>query len=71
MKNFIEVDGHKASVAFDPEIGMLRGEFLGLAGGADFYAQSVEQLYAEGAKSLAIFHGICREKGVETAAQAS
>lgn len=67
----IGIDGHKATTAFDPEIGMLRGEFLGLAGGADFYAQDVEQLYVEGAKSLAIFHEICREKGLETAMQAS
>ncbi|OHV88259.1 type II toxin-antitoxin system HicB family antitoxin [Mesorhizobium sp. ORS 3428] len=65
MKNIIEIDGHKASVAFDPEIGMLRGEFLGLAGGADFYAQNVEQLYREGAKSLEVFLAICREKGIK------
>ncbi|MDX8524928.1 type II toxin-antitoxin system HicB family antitoxin [Mesorhizobium sp. MSK_1335] len=71
MKNIIEIDGHKTSVSFDPEIGMLRGEFQGLTGGADFYAQNVEQLYAEGAKSLEIFLAICREKGIETAAQAS
>lgn len=65
MKNIIEIDGHKASVSFDPEIGMLRGEFLGLAGGADFYAGNVEQLYVEGAKSLRIFLDMCREKGIE------
>ena len=65
MKNIIEIDGHKATVAFDAEIGMLRGEFLGLTGGADFYAQNVEQLYVEGAKSLKVFLAMCAEKGIE------
>jgi len=36
MKNVIEIDGHKAVVFSDPEIGMMWAEFLGLAGGADF-----------------------------------
>ncbi|MGH9915843.1 MAG: toxin-antitoxin system HicB family antitoxin, partial [Pyrinomonadaceae bacterium] len=44
MKNILDVDGHKAVISFDPEIGLIRGEFLGLNGGADFYAQSVEGL---------------------------
>ncbi|MEP6564877.1 MAG: type II toxin-antitoxin system HicB family antitoxin [Mesorhizobium sp.] len=65
MKNIVDIDGHRASVSFDPEIGMLRGEFLGLAGGADFYAENVEQLYVEGTKSLKVFLDICREKGIE------
>ncbi|TIR20259.1 MAG: type II toxin-antitoxin system HicB family antitoxin [Mesorhizobium sp.] len=69
MKHSIEIDGHKALVVFDPKIGMLRGEFLGLVGGADFYAQNLEQLCVEGARSLAIFHQICREKGIKTAAR--
>ena len=41
MKNIIEIDGQKAVVSFDPDINMLRGEFLGLSGGADFYAADV------------------------------
>ncbi|MGD0563728.1 MAG: type II toxin-antitoxin system HicB family antitoxin [Roseiarcus sp.] len=65
MKNIIEIDGHKAVVSFDPEIGMFRGEFLGLAGGADFYAKSVAALEAEGRKSLQVYLDLCREKGVE------
>jgi predicted HicB family RNase H-like nuclease len=64
MKNVIEIDGHKAVVALDPELGMIRGEFLGLNGGADFYAESVEALFAEGRKSLQIFLDMCREKGI-------
>ena len=64
MKNVIDIDGHSAVVSFDPEIGMIRGEFLGLSGGADFYATSVEALEAEGRKSLEVYLEICKEKGV-------
>lgn len=65
MKNVIEIDGQKAIVSFDPEIAMFRGEFLGLSGGADFYAESVKSLAEEGRKSLDIYLDICRQKGVE------
>lgn len=64
MKNVIDIDGHKAVLSFDPEIGMIRGEFLGLSGGADFYARSVEDLFGEGGKSLQVFLEMCTEKGV-------
>lgn len=65
MKNVLEIDGHKAVLSFDPEIGMIRGEFLGLSGGADFYADSVERLIVEGRQSLHVFLEMCREKGIE------
>lgn len=65
MKNVMEIDGHKAIVSFDPEIGMLRGEFLGLNGGADFYANSVGSLLDEGRTSLKVFIQMCQEKGIE------
>ena len=64
MRNVIEVDGHKAVVAFDPDIALFRGEFLGLRGGADFYAASVGALYEEGRKSLQLFLDLCESKGV-------
>jgi len=64
MKNVIEIDGHKAVVAFDPEIQMLRGEFLGLNGGADFLAKDVEGLFREGRISLKVFLDMCAEKGI-------
>jgi predicted HicB family RNase H-like nuclease len=64
MKNVIEIDGHKAVVAFDPDIRMLRGEFLGLNGGADFLAEDVEGLYREGRISLKVFLDLCAEKGI-------
>lgn len=63
--NTLEIDGHKAVVLFDPEVGMFRGEFLGLNGGADFYADSVEGLRREGSISLRTFLETCRERGIE------
>ena len=65
MKNMISIDGHKAVIAFDPDIDLFRGEFLDLNGGADFYADSVAGLEAEGRKSLAAFLDLCREKHIE------
>ncbi len=65
MNNVIEIDGEKAVITFDPEIQRLRGEFVGLNGGADFYAESVGDLIAEGRKSLSVFRDMCREKGLE------
>lgn len=64
-RNIIEIDGHKAVVTFDPEIGMLRGEFVGLNGGADFYATSVDALHEEGRISLRVFLEMCAERGIE------
>ena len=43
---------------------MFRGEFLGLSGGADFYAKSFEELIKEGRKSLAVYLQLCTEKNV-------
>ncbi len=65
MKNIIEIDGHKAIISFDPDISLFRGEFLGLNGGADFYASDVAGLRDEGRKSLEVFIELCREKGIE------
>ncbi|CDN56950.1 Toxin-antitoxin systems (TAS) HicB (plasmid) [Neorhizobium galegae bv. officinalis bv. officinalis str. HAMBI 1141] len=65
MRNVIEIEGHKAVVSLDPEIGMFRGEFLGLNGGADFYSDSLDGLMSEGQKSLQTFLEICKEKGIE------
>ncbi|GBQ07529.1 type II toxin-antitoxin system HicB family antitoxin [Saccharibacter floricola] len=64
MKNILTVGGYKAVVAFDPETGLFRGEFLGLNGGADFYADSVEGLKTEGEASLKVFLEMCKEKGI-------
>ncbi|WP_191059316.1 type II toxin-antitoxin system HicB family antitoxin [Geminicoccus harenae] len=65
MKNIMEVDGQKAVVSFDPEIGLFRGEFLGLTGGADFYADSVAKLMEEARISLQTYLEECRARDIE------
>jgi len=50
---------------YDPDTDMLRGEFLGLNGGADFYASDIPSLKTEGAKSLAAFLDVCKENGID------
>jgi predicted HicB family RNase H-like nuclease len=65
MKNVLDIDGRSAVVSFDPEVGMFRGEFLGLSGGADFYADSVEALKREGKRSLDVYLDMCRARNIE------
>ena len=65
MRNTMEIDGYRAVVQFDPDIDMFRGEFVGLNGGADFYARDIAGLRREGAASLEVFLDMCREDGVE------
>lgn len=65
MKNTMEIDGYQAIIQFDPDIDMFRGEFIGLNGGADFYARDVAGLRKEGAVSLRVFLEMCEEDGVE------
>lgn len=56
--------GYKAVITYDPEIEMFRGEFVGLNGGADFYAADAEGLKREGKISLDVFLHMCEEDGV-------
>ena len=63
--NMIEINGVKAVVSYDPDIELFRGEFVGLNGGADFYADTVRKLHTEGKKSLKVFLEMCDEKGIE------
>ncbi len=65
MKSMIEVEGYRAVVRYDSELRMYRGEFVGLNGGADFYAKDMAELRDEAATSLAVFLEMCREDGVE------
>ena len=44
---------------------MFRGEFVGINGGADFYARTVDDLRKEGEISLKAFLEMCAEEGVE------
>ena len=65
MNNVMTIGGYQAVIAFDPEIQMLRGEFLGLNGGADFYAGDVEGLRREGETSLRVFLEACERRGLD------
>ncbi|KGQ69375.1 DNA repair protein [Chelonobacter oris] len=65
MKNMMIIDGNKAVITYDDELGLFRGEFTGLNGGADFYAADVESLRREGEISLREFMAVCQENGIE------
>ncbi|EJA0515530.1 hypothetical protein MRQ47_004430 [Salmonella enterica] len=58
------IAGVKALVNYDPEIGMFRGSFTGLNGGADFYAPTLEQLHTEGVISLRVYLEAAEEHGL-------
>ncbi len=45
--NTMTISGYQAVIAFDPDIQLFRGEFVGLNGGADFYAADVAGLMPE------------------------
>jgi predicted HicB family RNase H-like nuclease len=65
MMNLMEIDGYRAVIQYDPEIEMFRGEFVGLNGGADFYASDIEALKKEATISLKVFLEACKERGIE------
>jgi len=62
--NILKINGYNAVIKYDPEIDQFRGEFIGLNGGADFYATNIEELREEGKLSLQIFLDMCKEKGI-------
>jgi predicted HicB family RNase H-like nuclease len=59
------IKGVNAIIGYDPEIDMFRGEFVGLNGGADFYADDIAGLKREGLISLEVFLESCKEDGVD------
>lgn len=63
--NLMNIQGYRAVVRFDPDIDMLRGEFVGLNGGADFYAKDIDSLRREGEISLRVFLEACKANGIE------
>ena len=70
--NVLVINGVKAVIAFDPDINMFRGEFVGLnGGGADFYATDIEGLRREGEISMRVFLEMCAEDGVSPYKKAS
>jgi len=60
----MNIDGHQAVISFDPDLQMFRGEFVGLNGGADFYASDVAGLEREGRVSLKVFLDACERRGI-------
>ncbi|MCK9512626.1 MAG: type II toxin-antitoxin system HicB family antitoxin [Pigmentiphaga sp.] len=65
MKNVMIIGGQQAVITYDPDLEMFRGEFIGLHGGADFYATDVAGLQREGEASLAVFLDECAKRGIE------
>jgi len=65
MMNIMEINGYRAVVQYDPDIEMFRGEFVGLNGGADFYAKDIDGLCKEGEISLKVFLDMCEEDNRE------
>lgn len=65
MINQMTINGVNAVITYDSELNLFRGEFVGLNGGADFYAADTEGLKREGEISLKVFLEACQEDGVE------
>ena len=64
MNNIMKFGNYKALIGYDPDIDMFRGEFIGLNGGADFYAKDIDKLKKEGRVSLEVFLRMCEQDGV-------
>lgn len=65
MNNILKINGVSAVINYDPEIEMFHGSFTGLNGVANFYAQDVATLKAEGAAALADFLETCQAEGIK------
>jgi predicted HicB family RNase H-like nuclease len=65
MINQMTINGVNAVITYDSEIDLFRGEFIGLNGGADFYASDIAGLKREGEISLKVFMEACKEDNVE------
>ena len=65
MMNLMEINGYRAIIKYDPEIEMFRGEFIGLNGGADFYADNIKSLKKEASISLHVFLQACKERNIK------
>jgi len=64
MAETMTIAGRHAVVRYDDEIGMYRGEFVGLNGGADFYSDTIEGLQREAEISLTWYLRMCHEDSV-------
>ena len=63
--NVMTVDDYHATIEFDSDLDMFRGEIFGLNGGADFYGKNPKELRAEFKRSLQVFLEVCAEKEIE------
>ena len=63
--NVMTVGDYHATIEFDPDLDLFRGEILGLNGGADFYGKNPKELRFEFKRSLDVFLEVCAEKGIE------
>ncbi len=71
MQNVMKFGEYEAVISFDPETELFRGEFVGLNGGADFYAESIQSLRKEGNLSLRVFLDYAKEKSISAHKRAS
>ena len=62
--NTMTINGHKAVITYDSDTDTLRGEFIGLNSGADFYAKDIDTLRKEGETSLRVYLDMCKERGI-------
>jgi predicted HicB family RNase H-like nuclease len=65
MNNIMTFGNYTASIVYDPDIEMFRGEFIDINGGADFYARDIDGLKREGQISLDMFIDMCKKDGAE------
>ena len=71
MKGLMSIGGYSAVISYAEDLDMLRGDFVGLNGGANFYAEDIDGLRHEGQISLDIFLESCCKDGVEPRKQFS
>ena len=63
--NVMTVNDFQATIEFDADLDLFRGEILGLNGGADFYGKNPKERRAEFKRSLQVFLEVFREKDIE------
>ena len=71
MKGLLNINGYPAVISYAEDLNLLRGDFVGLNGGANFYAKDIDGLRHEGKVSLDIFLESCHKDGVEPRRQFS
>lgn len=62
----MKLDDYRATLAYDPELDLFRGEILGINGSADFYGNDPASLRMEFGISLRVFLEVCDELGLKS-----